>query len=58
MKFGGSQRTLDPSPINAIFRVGYTSLQVVAFTIVEWDNGADIILQRHQSEFISSFRVS
>ncbi|KAK0477047.1 hypothetical protein IW261DRAFT_1488375 [Armillaria novae-zelandiae] len=39
MKFGGSWGTLDPTPINAIFRVGYTKLQVVALTIVEWDNG-------------------
>ncbi|KAK0494317.1 hypothetical protein EDD18DRAFT_1176352 [Armillaria luteobubalina] len=39
MKFDGSCRTLDPAPINAIFRIGYTRLQVVALTIVEWDNG-------------------
>ncbi|KAK0237204.1 hypothetical protein EDD85DRAFT_836651 [Armillaria nabsnona] len=39
MKLGGSRRTLDPSPINGIFKVSYTNLQVVALTIVEWDNG-------------------
>ncbi|KAK0216279.1 hypothetical protein IW262DRAFT_207498 [Armillaria fumosa] len=60
MKFGGSEswRTLDPTPINTIFRIGYTSLQVVALTIVEWENGADIILRQHLEEFITSFRVS
>ncbi|KAK0189418.1 hypothetical protein F5146DRAFT_625872 [Armillaria mellea] len=39
MKFGSSSPTLDPSTINSILRVGCTSLQVVALTIVEWENG-------------------
>ncbi|KAK0189451.1 hypothetical protein F5146DRAFT_627446 [Armillaria mellea] len=37
MKFGSSRPTLDPSTINSI--LSCTSLQVVALTIVEWENG-------------------
>lgn len=39
MMFDGTWRILDPAPINAVFRVGYTSLQVVASTTVECHNG-------------------
>ncbi|KAK0457069.1 uncharacterized protein EV420DRAFT_538467 [Desarmillaria tabescens] len=35
--------TLDPSPINGILRACYTSLRSVTFTVVEWENGVNII---------------